>query len=706
MDAKRIISWILTIAIVLGLAATGIVAAFAAGNTEITGIEATISGMEVGNPLSGVTVTAPADANYTVSINYISDNDGSFSDFSHVIGNQYYFVSLRFTAKAGYTFSEEDAELEVYADGQRGSSIYSQDTNECLTGTDFNFGTPIDKAEITLTGFEKGKSTSDVKATVPAGLNYKVDEVRFYSEIGIFEGTFENAKYYCEVKLVADKGYRFSDDIDVSINGEGVSQYDVGSEGYEMGVSATLDLRTVIDKVEVTVSGLEKGKNASDVKVTVPEGAKYGVIAEFLFDQNNNDITGKIESGLAVCDIYLRSALGYRFSDNLKVIINGKEDPSALKHNDGDFLNVEKRLELRTLIEKVELTVSGMEKDNDTSAVKATIPGGANYTVEVNVLKQDSSSHNGKMDDYFYTVEVVVHAKDGYYLDENKTVVRYNGSEADARDVAPDQTIMFVNKDYFFGQYIDKVELPAWPTIKVGDEIPMPDTVIGEKYTYDVVWGTGNSSIVHAGDKFENDQLYLYQYLVEPKEGYLFAENVKVTVGGKDNTETMMNYHQALLTFKSYRLGNPKVLDTIQLTGPAPTAGNAPGTFTSTGAHYTMISAMWGTANNDKGNKIQDAGGIFQAGDYVYIGIRFKPERGYALDPNFKIQYNGKSYSPMFDRVTADNNGTIFAVVCLGQPKKAANPDTGDGTPVAVLTVLTVASILGMGVVLSRRKTV
>ena len=264
---------------------------------------------------------------------------------------------------------------------------------------------------------------------------------------------------------------------------------------------------------------------------------------------------------------------------------------------------------------------------------------------------------------------------------------------------------MFVNKDYFFGQYIDKVELPAWPTIKVGDEIPMPDTVIGEKYTYDVVWGAGNS-MVHAGDKFENDRLYLYQYLVEPKEGYLFAENVKVTVGGKDNTETMMNYYQALFTFKSYRLGDPKVLDTIQLTGAAPTAGNAPGTFTSTGAHYTMISAMWGTANNGKGNQIQDAGGIFQAGDYVYIGIRFKPEKGYELDPNFKIQYNGKSYSPMLDRVTADNNGYIFAVVCLGQLKKAANPDTGDGTPVAVLTVLTVASILGMGVVLSRRKAV
>ena len=62
MDAKRIISWILTIAIVLGLAATGIVAAFAAGSTEITSIEATISGVEVGKPLSGVTVPAPAAA--------------------------------------------------------------------------------------------------------------------------------------------------------------------------------------------------------------------------------------------------------------------------------------------------------------------------------------------------------------------------------------------------------------------------------------------------------------------------------------------------------------------------------------------------------------------------------------------------------------------------------------------------------------------
>ena len=53
------------------------------------------------------------------------------------------------------------------------------------------------------------------------------------------------------------------------------------------------------------------------------------------------------------------------------------------------------------------------------------------------------------------------------------------------------------------------------------------------------------------------------------------------------------------------------------------------------------------------------------------------------------------------------NDGYLAAVVVeFGQLKKAGNPDTGDGTPVAVLTALTVASILGMGVVLSRRKAV
>ena len=157
---------------------------------------------------------------------------------------------------------------------------------------------------------------------------------------------------------------------------------------------------------------------------------------------------------------------------------------------------------------------------------------------------------------------------------------------------------------------------------------------------------------------------------------------------------------------KTYPLGNAKVINKIVLSGEAPTAGKAPGTVTSSGTGYTLGEYMWGVSNKGNGTGVHNPGETFQVGEYVYLGLEIIPEKGYTLDYNAQVLFNGKSYKLVPELMVSSPNGNPSIVICLGQLKAATNPGTGDETPVVLLTGLTLASILGMGLILNRRKSV
>lgn len=710
MNAKRLISWILTIAILLGLAATGAVAAFAAETTVIDTVEATVLNVAEGKDTSGVSVTVPAGANYEVEIDGIhKETLASVSPFTGTFGKECYSVYVLFTPKDGYSFLDTDIDCTVGGDNIFKYNVPIREPDMVMACVYYAFGTPIREAELTVTGMEKGKSAKDVKVTVPTGANYTLESFQILdSNDDPFTGTFDAGRFTVAATLAPAEGYYLDHDLEVTFNGEEADYAYLGSAGEYLELEHRFDMRTPIDKVAVTVTGMEKGKSTTDVKVTVPADAKYSVGTYGIYDYEWEPYTGSFEQNHYTADIYLVPAEGYCFTDDTQATVNGTEPDYLNAYDSGLKLNMEYYLDLRTPITKVEITAPDLKSGMDTTGLKPTIPADANYIVDIfRVVDDNYNPVTGKLTGSCYSYDISLIAKPGCYFSDN-VVVTFNGGTDAEYYLYDNNTLMEVNKEYFMGKYITKVELPAWPaTPKVGDSAPAsaPTSVPGKGYRYYGVWGN-SSSPVGPDDKFASDTTYQYQYLAAADEGYRFADNVTVTVGGKSYTGLVMSEEDMFAIVKVYPLGNAKVINKIVLSGEAPTAGKAPGTVTSSGTGYTLGEYMWGVSNKGNGTGVHNPGETFQVGEYVYLGLEIIPEKGYTLDYNAQVLFNGKSYKLVPELMVSSPNGTPSIVICLGQLKAASNPGTGDETPVVLLTGLTLASILGMGLILNRRKSV
>ncbi len=804
MNTKRIISLLLTFAMVVGMLATGAVSAFAAEDTVITRIEVTINGMEVGRPLSGVTVTAPADANYEVSIISFGGSNETITDLSRVIGNQYYKVGISVTPKEGYTLLEDDAQIVINATGLISSSAYVRESDDYLISNIFDFGTPIDKVDITVTGMEEGKSAADVKVTVPQGANYVVERFLFIdSKWDEFSGTFGKGKYTADIYLKPADGHRFTEDIVVTINGgepgylyaesdylnavydvdlrtpidkvaitvtgveEGKSIADVkvtvpegagytlryvdirdserqefagvlGKEEYGVRIAldpvegyyfhgetqATInggepdylgwatstitleyyvDFRTPIDKVELTVTGMEQGKSAADVKVTVPEGANYALDRFYIMDSYWDEFSGTFGKGGYTADIYLKPAEGYCFSKLTQVSINGSR-PGYLNADESE-LNVEYDAEFRTPIDKVDITVTGMEEGKSAADVKVTVPEGANYALNgFCIMDSYWDEFSGTFGKNGYTVDLGLIAPEGYYFAKDVQVT-INGERIKYPDAYGDELI--VEYEVEFRTLLDRLELPAWPTVAVGGKIPEPALVLpeGTHYAYMIqVAEYLPGEMTQEIGTYQNDKVYIIVMMAQAEPGYAFAKNTTVTVGGETFTGMVQVDGDACGIVKMVSLGSTKLVDKISVSTEQPTAGKAPGKITNAGTGYTLKDTVWGVSNTDSLSGVREPGSTFQVGEYVYMSLYIKLDSGYVFDPNAEVWVNGKAYDLIVEGSWTEGDEGMF-LICLGQLKATATPPTGDSAPIAMLVVLTVASMLGMGLLIVRRKT-
>ena len=612
MDAKRIISWILTIAIVLGLAATGIVAAFAAEKIVIDDVEIGVENFTVGKSTTDISIVLPDEANYTLKSCSVEAEDETPVTGTLEAGTYGIYIVLE--PKDGYVFDTTGLGWGVDGKGKVMSASREIKADSATFFAKFTITDPantIDYIEVTVTGMEIGKNTADVKVSVPEDANYTaqlwMDGVYDLSDgFDPFAGVLGRDLYRVDIEVTPKAGYCFLyDDAQFKVNAEGHSDaFALTRETTTYFLGVEFDLRTPIDKVDITVTGMEKGKKAGDVKVTIPQGANYVLDSFTIADGDWNTFTGSFANDLYTNYICLKPAEGYCFTEDTEVTVNGGK-PSDL-YAQTESLEVEHALDLRTPITRVELPA-----------------------------------------------------------------------------------------------------LPAAP--KAGDTVTAPNTASpeGKHYSFMGAWTLGYD-MLPPGAQFENDKVYMYQYVVEPDSGYRFADTVTVTVGGKAYSDNIMKMYDRVVVGKNYAIGNVKLLDKLAFSGAAPTAGNAPGTITSTGTGYKPLEVYWVVADTANADSFREPGKTFQEGEYVFMIAFLKPDQGYReLDINAKVLFNGKEHKIIMVEAGETNDGYLAAVVVeFGQLKKAGNPDTGDGTPVAVLTALTVASILGMGVLLSRRKTV
>ena len=643
--------------------------------TLIHQVELTVTGMEAGKSAKDVKVSVPADAKYSVDPPNFYDE--FWDDFTGTFEKEQYYASFHLVPARGYYFSYDTV---VTLNGEITHDFYvDEDDSSMDLNHQLELRTPIDEVNITITGMEEGKSTADVKITTPAGVKYTVEEFFFYdSEGDNFTGTFEKDMFTTNIYLIPAEGCCFAEDAAISINGV-YGYYFNGSMGSSMRLQYHMELRTPINEVDVTLTGIEEGKPASGVKVTLPAGVNYTLDELLIYDKSWNDFDGTFVKDRYVADIYLAAAEGYYFPEGAVITIND-EIPYHPYNFNGNTLNLECHPDLRTPIDKLDITITGMEKGKSAAEISFTLPTGDKcQLVHVDLYDGQWEIFSGTFGTDLYTADIYLEAAGDYCFTED-LVATINGSAPTYLYVYGSGKNLNLEYELDLRTPISHVELPAWPTApKAGSTVPELPAFGPAGYYCTPFWTTMDGDL-EPGDQFVNNTVYYYVVTVLADYGFVYADDVTVTVGGEAYTGFTVDQGKRLFVYKAYPIGNAKLVDQINLSGTFPTAGKEPGEVIATGTGFTLEDVTWGVANNGNGNNVSNPTKPFQAGEYVYLAIHIRLAEGYALDLSGQIRFNGKVYSPIPQYSGIDPDGTIMIAICLGQVREGIPGDfTGDG---------------------------
>ena len=167
MDAKKIISWILTIAIVLGLAATGIVAAFAAEKSIIGSVKIRVENFAVGKSTTDISIVLPDEANYTLKSCSVVAADETPVTGTLEAGTYGIYIVLE--PKDGYAFDTTGLGWDVDGKGKVMAASRGINADSATFFAKFTITDPantIDYIEVTVTGMEIGKTSSSVTFSI------------------------------------------------------------------------------------------------------------------------------------------------------------------------------------------------------------------------------------------------------------------------------------------------------------------------------------------------------------------------------------------------------------------------------------------------------------------------------------------------------------------------------------------------------------
>lgn len=299
------------------------------GNIEVYGITDAVPGQK--STTADACVFADHMGYYSYAINwYVEDSDGQMRIFTGTFqeGRRYY-LNISVIADEGYGFEQDYMLIDgktYYAD------IYG---NMLWLDLEYDFLYTIDTVKITSTDrFVVGGQPTTDGASVPNNARYSVVGAAWlwgnsYGYWDEFLDTFTaNDLYLYGIDLKANYGYKFSDEVTVTYNGEllPASRFTV----YEDELYAACQLHTgnlkPIHQIELQAE-LEPGMNLLDVNVTIPENAHYVLEYSSWHDaQTFLPVFGAFENGCYYdLSVNILPEEGYYFAEDLKILLNGEE---------------------------------------------------------------------------------------------------------------------------------------------------------------------------------------------------------------------------------------------------------------------------------------------------------------------------------------------------------------------------------------------
>ena len=594
----------------------------------------------------------------------------------------------------------------------------------------------IDKVEITnVPTAEIGGEATVEGITIPENVGYEITHKAWYEvpregahvqleEDDVFE---KGKKYRLQMTIAPKTGFEFSDGYEITVNGETPDEY-WGSNPIQ--VFQNYSFLDKIDKIEVSnVPTAEIGGKATTQGITIPDGANYtvGDISWYNYTTDEYLEEGDVfEKGYTYnLGMTINAASGYEFTEDTEVVVNGETLTNNDYYASEQYADIWKEYSFAEKIDKVEINNAPIAEVGKEATVSGmTVPEGANYEIDYDYTKWYNDATGAEATIFEegnrYSLCIAINAKDGYEFAED-AVVLVNGEEV-YEEVYLYRDWGEIYCEYSFMEQIDKIEIQdELPEAKVGEKAGEGKLEVAKnaKYSANYAWITGNwdSGMEQILDEFEVGKAYMLAVSVEPDEGCEFTEDVVVTIAGKPvDSVFITNQGNLFIIMETHDLGE-NTIDKIEITATEPKAGekiSADDVKVPEDAKYEILYATWCDAKTGK----ELTTGTFEEGKQYQLMVVVQTEEGVYLSNDVKIMLNGKEFAgAKFDNNTLAmpflavcELGFDLTVVDNNQNNNNQNititpsPATGDNTNMSLWMGLAVIAMVGMAVVVSKKR--
>ena len=581
-----------------------------------------------------------------------------------------YWLYINALPTEGYDFADD---IEVVLNGEACRYISVTGDKLCLNVENFwSFqDPPVDHVE--LVGLPE-KIVPGAAPKVTPGVEYGEASVTeaYWTDADMNRVTTlaDGKLYYLNVVLKAEEGYRFYGGTSVSADWSSVD-YAVSECTKDTYIARfRYSLMPIAEKVNLTVTGIEIGKNVEDVTVTAVEPA--GEISYEIWQYEGDGRWGEMCEGTFqdgesyMVELYLRAST-YEFDYETEVYINGQRCDDVYIPGDGDLLCAIQYASFKEHIHEVKVTVP--EPVVGQTPGVPTVPADANYmiggyywrdTTHYMELEPGDKFEDGKR----YQLNINLIPKSGYDFAEDATLT-LNGKAAESYYVDSGGVEMSCDQRWSFAKPIDKIELPSFPkTLKPG-AAPEITPIETDKYTIAGYWVDVEEG--EMATTIENGKYYYLVYSVELKIGYEIDMMVtQVLQDGKTYTGMWQYDYGEAIAIKTYAVGVQKVVDRIDLNITAPALGQTPKPITvPKNDQYEVDYYYWGESSSGNMYDITDAvTGQFTTGKYYANSVSLVAKNGYVITEDTQIYINGVKADPLVFWAL----GNYAAIAMLYQP--------------------------------------
>lgn len=604
----------------------------------------------------------------------------------------------------------------------------------------------IEVAEDAFPTLAVGEKYKDVEINIPVDDDRYTVKGYWADQDGNRQGTFTKGKdYYFYYTTTPSEGYCFADYVTLVVGNNAVGLD--GQVNLATGV-VYKTLKTPVDEViltDVPTAELGGTLKAGDIEITVPDGAKYSVIAYWNDNEGyvlSDDIT--VKSGEAY-DIWfeMTAAEGYIFADKYTLSLDGKK--VVLESGGGDGDSYYHTYSFKHQIESIEIegfVEPEVGKAASTDTLK--VPASANYEIihaqwcDSRTYEEATTFEKG----HAYYLDVAIVAKEGYeFAPYAQWTMGDNSGRLDS--YATEGAYIFID-DYSFEKYIDRVDISNIPTIKIG-ETATADVKVPDDANYDVqaqwyVWNSESGQYEEFNDTFAEGETYELDIYIAAKKGYRFDEDAVICyLDGKESVPEYVTMHY-IDFYYYYPNTADKLIDKVEVTIEEPVTGDhnsVKPVVNVLGEGYEVV--FNGSFDDPHWNELYMGestyfNGYFEDGKDYGVTFSLVAKEGYAFAEDVVVMVNGVIVSTdntynyikklYVDYWFADECEHVYGqdgacVACGFIEKPAGNtgaadenakvpvPNTGDNLPLEMaLIIMVLSAIVIVALTVSRKKNI